>query len=58
MSSNAKYSTEHLIFENFDQTKMFQILLYILPNLFDSTNLIKLIWLCISSNSCLVDWFN
>ena len=32
--------------------------LYILPNLFDSTNLIKLVWSCISGNSWLVDWFN
>ena len=32
------------IFKKFDQTKMVQILLYTLSNLFDSKNLIKLIW--------------
>ena len=36
-----------------DQTKMFQILLYILSNFFDSANLIKLIWSYISSDSWL-----
>ena len=36
------------IFKKFDQTKNFQILLYTLSNLFDSTNIIKLIWPCIS----------
>ena len=36
------------IFSKFDQTKMRQILLYTLSNLFDSINLIKLIWPCIS----------
>ena len=43
------------IFEKFDQTKMFQTLF--LSNLFDSTNLIKLIWPCISSDLSIVDWF-
>ena len=36
---------------------MFQILLYTLSNLFDSQNLIKLIWLYISSNLSKVDYF-
>ena len=36
------------IFSKFDQTKICQILLYTLANLFDSINLIKLIWPCIS----------
>ena len=36
------------IFSKFDQTKMCQVLLYTLSNLFDSINLIKLIWPCIS----------
>ena len=43
--------------KKFDQAKMFQILLYTLSNLFDSTNLIKLIWLCISGHLSIVDWF-
>ena len=34
---------ERHIFKKFDQTNMFRILLYTLSNLFDSTNLIKLI---------------
>ena len=38
------------IFQKFDQTKMFQVFLYTLSNLFDSANLIKLIWPCISGN--------
>ena len=38
------------IFKKFDQTKNFQILLYTLSNLFDSTNIIKLIWPCISGD--------
>ena len=38
------------IFKKFDQTKMSQILLYALSNLFDSTNLIKLIWPHIGGN--------
>ena len=61
------------IFKKFDQAKMFccihfavyiiQILLYTLSNVIDSTNLIKLIWWCASSESWLVylsicDWFN
>ena len=46
------------VFKKFDQTKMFQILLYILPNLFDSTKLIRSIWLCISDDLSLVDWFS
>ena len=46
------------IFKKFDQTnKRFQIFLYTLLNLFDSTNLIKLIWLCISGDLTIVDWF-
>ena len=45
------------IFKKFDQTKMFQILLHTLSNLLDSTNLIKLIWLCISNDLSIVDWF-
>ena len=45
------------IFVKFDQTKMFQILLYTLSNLFDSTNLFKLIWPCIGSDLSIVDWF-
>ena len=48
----------HQIFKKFDQTKIFQILLYTLSNLFDSTNLIKLIWPCISDDLWIVDWFN
>ena len=38
------------IFKKFDQAKKFQILLYTLSNLFDSTNIIKLIWPCISGD--------
>ena len=38
------------IFKKFDQTKIFQILLYTLSNLFDSTNLTKLICPCISGD--------
>ena len=38
------------IFKKFDQTKNFQILLYTLSNLFDSTNIIKLIWPCTSGD--------
>ena len=45
------------IFKKIDQAKMFQILLYTLSNLFDSTNLIKLIWLYISDDLAIVDWF-
>ena len=45
------------IFKNFNQTKMFQILLYTLSNLLDSTNLIKLIWLYISGDVSIVVWF-
>ena len=45
------------IFKKFDLTKMFQILLYNFSNLFDSTNLIKLIPPCISSDLSIVDWF-
>ena len=45
------------IFKKFDQAKMFQILLYTLSNLFDSTNLIKLIWPCIIDDLSIVDWF-
>ena len=45
------------IFKKFDQTKMFQILLHTLPNFSDSTNLIKLIWPCISSHLSIVHWF-
>ena len=44
------------IFKKFDQTKIFQILLYTLSN-FDSTNLIQLIWLCISSHPSIFHWF-
>ena len=44
------------IFILFDQTKIFQILLYTLSN-FDSTNLIQLIWLCISSHPSIFHWF-
>ena len=40
----------HQNFKKIDQTKMFQILVYTLSNLLDSTNLVKLIWLCISGN--------
>ena len=47
----------HQNFKKFYQAKMFQILLYPLSNLFVSTNLIKLIWLCFSSNISIVDWF-
>ena len=36
---------------------MFQNLLYTLSNLFDSTNLMKLIWLCIIGDLSIVDWF-
>ena len=52
------------IFKKFDQTKMVQILLYTLSNLFDSKNLIKLIWPRIGgdlevglNNSVLVTFF-
>ena len=45
------------IFKKFDQGKMFQNLLYTLSNLFDSTNLMKLIWLCISGDLSIADWF-
>ena len=45
------------ILKQFDQAKMFQILLYTLSNLFDSTNLIKLIWPWISGDLSIVDWF-
>ena len=45
-------------FKKFYQTKMFQILLNTLSNLFDLANLIKLIWLCINTNLSIVDWFN
>ena len=45
------------IFKKFDQTKMFQILLCILSNFFDSTDLIKLIWPCMSDHLSIVDWF-
>ena len=45
------------ILKQFDQVKMFQILLYTLSNLFDWTNLIKLVWPCISSDISIVDWF-
>ena len=44
------------IFKKFDQTKMFHILLHTLSILFDSTNLIKLIWPCISGHLSIVDW--
>ena len=47
----------HQIFKKSDQVKMFQILLYTLSNLFDWTNLIKLVWPCISSDISIVDWF-
>ena len=47
----------HQILEKFDQAKMFQFSLYTLSNLFDSTHLIKLIWLCIGGNISIVDWF-
>ena len=43
------------ILKQFDQAKMFQILLYTLSNLFDSTNLIKLIWRRISGDLSIVD---
>ena len=36
---------------------MFQILLHTLTNLFDSTNLIKLIWLCISGDLSIHTFF-
>ena len=45
------------IFKTFDQAKMLQILLHTLTNLFDSANLIKLIWPCISGDMSIVDWF-
>ena len=45
------------IFQKFDQAKMFQILLCTLANLFDSKNLIKLIWPCISGDLSIDDWF-
>ena len=45
------------IFKKFDQARMFQILLHTLSNLFDSKNLIKLIWLCIRCDLSVVDWF-
>ena len=45
------------IFKKIDQVKMFQILLYTLSNLFDSPNLIKLIWLYISGDVSIVDRF-
>ena len=48
----------HPIFQNFDQRKMSEILLYILSNLFDSTNLMKLIWPYISDDLSIVDWFS
>ena len=44
------------IFKKFHQTKMFQILLYTLSIFFYSTNLIKLIWPCISCHLSIVDW--
>ena len=47
----------HQIFKKFDQTKMFQILLYTLLKLLDSTNLIDLIWPCITGDLSIVDWF-
>ena len=40
-----------------DKAKIFQILLYTLSNLFDSINFIKLIWLYISGDLSIVDWF-
>ena len=49
------------IFEKFDQIIMFQIWLYTLPtlsNFFHSTDLIALIWPCMSGDSWLVDWSN
>ena len=46
------------VFQKFDQTKMFQILMGTLSNLFDSTNLITLIWPCITGDLSIVDWFN
>ena len=46
------------IFKKIDQTKMFQMLLYTLSNLFNSTNLIKLIWPCVSNNFSIVDLLN
>ena len=45
------------IFKKFDQTKMSQILLYALSSLYDSTNLIKLIWLRIFLKTLLVNFF-
>ena len=53
-----RISRTRLTFLKFDQTKMFQILLYTLPNIFDSANLIKLVWPCIGGDSWLFDWFN
>ena len=49
--------TARQIFKKFDQSKMFQILLYTLANLFDSKNLIKLIRPCISGDLSIDDWF-
>ena len=46
----------HQIFKKFDQAKIFLILLYTLSNLFTLTNLIKLIWPCISGDISIVDW--
>ena len=45
------------IFKKFDQVKMFPMLQFTLLNLFDSTNLIKLTWPCISGDLSIVDWF-
>ena len=47
----------HHVFIKFYQGKMFQTLLYPLSNLFDSTNLIKSIWPCISGDISIVNWF-
>ena len=43
------------IFKNFNQTKMFQILLYTLSNLLDLAYMIILIWQCISCYLSIVD---
>ena len=45
------------LFKIFDQGKVFQMFLYTLSNWFDLTNLIKLIWPCISGDLSIVDWF-
>ena len=45
------------IFKNLTKQKCSKFCCYTLSNLFDSKNLMKLIWPCISSDLSKVDWF-